>query len=162
MGARQSEVQHKAAVPPRPIPTRVWAQPPHPVPPGNQNWETTGRKPAVAAPARPAQPKPTNPVGPKPAPNAGNRQTAPVCYRCGQPGHISSNCLKGQGKSCAAATHVADKGEEDDPPEDDPEEEVPLEVPQEEDDKQGKPPLEDLDYPDNTVEGFGSEQPHYQ
>ena len=31
MGAHQSEVQHRAAVPPRPIPTRVWAQPPCPV-----------------------------------------------------------------------------------------------------------------------------------
>ena len=40
--------------------------------------------------------------------------------------------------------------------------EVPLEVPQEEDDEQGEPPLEDMDYPDNAVEGFGSEQPHYE
>ena len=58
--------------------------------------------------------------------------------------------------------HVADKREEDDLPEDHPEEEVPLEVPQEEDDEQGKPPLEDMDYPDDAVKGFGSEQPHYQ
>ena len=57
---------------------------------------------------------------------------------------------------------MADEGEEDDPPEDDPEEEVPLKVPQEEDDEQGKPLLEDLDYPDDAIEGFGSEQPHYQ
>ena len=57
---------------------------------------------------------------------------------------------------------MADKGEEDDPPEDHPEEEVPLQVPQEEDNKQGEPPLKDLDYPDDAVEGFGSEQPHYQ
>ena len=78
MGARQSEVQHRAAVPPRPIPTRVWAQPPRPVPPGNRNRETAGCKPAVAVPARLAPPKPTNPVSSKPAPNAGNRQTTPV------------------------------------------------------------------------------------
>ena len=57
---------------------------------------------------------------------------------------------------------MADEGEEDHLPEDHPEEEVPLEVPQEEDDEQGEPPLEDLDYPDNTVKGFGSKQPHYQ
>ena len=57
--------------------------------------------------------------------------------------------------------HVADKGEEDDLPEDHPKE-VLLEVPQEEDDKQGKPLLEDLDYPNDAIEGFGSEQPHYQ
>ena len=113
-------------------------------------------------PARPAPPKPTNPVGPKPAPNAGNRQTAPVCYRCGQPGHISSNCPQGQGKPRTAAVRVADEGEEDDLPEDHPEEEVLLEVPQEEGDEQGEPPLEGLDYPDDAVEGFESEQPHYQ
>ena len=35
MGARQSEVQHRAAVPPRPIPARIWAQPTWPVP----TWE---------------------------------------------------------------------------------------------------------------------------
>ena len=80
MGAHQSEVQHRVAVPPRPIPARVQAQPPCLAPPGNRNQETTGHKPAVAAPARPALPKPTNLVGPKPAPNAGNRPTAPVCY----------------------------------------------------------------------------------
>ena len=57
---------------------------------------------------------------------------------------------------------MADEGEEDDPPEDDPKEEVLLDIPQEEDDEQGEPPLKDLDYPDDTVEGFGSEQPHYQ
>ena len=85
----------------------------------------------------------------------------PVCYRCGQPGHISSNCPQGQGKPRAAAACVADDREEDDPPEDHPEEEVPLEVPQEEDDEQGEPLLEDMDYPDDAVEGFGSEQPHY-
>ena len=159
MGACQSEVQHRAVVPPRPTPTRVWAQLTHPVPAGNRNRETTGCKPAVAVPVRPAPPKPTNPVGPKPAPNAGNRQTTPVCYRCGQPSHISSNCPHGQGKPRAAAVRVADHGEEDDLPEDHPEEEVPLEVPQEEDDKQGEPPLEDLDYPDDAVEGFGSNRP---
>ena len=57
---------------------------------------------------------------------------------------------------------MANEEEEEDPPEDHPEEEVPLEVPQEEDNEQGEPPLEDLDYPDDGVEGFGSEQPHYQ
>ena len=57
---------------------------------------------------------------------------------------------------------MADEGEEDDLPEDHPEEEVPLEVPQEEDDEKGKTPLEDLDYPNDAVEGFGSKQPHYQ
>ena len=90
MGAHQSEVQHGAAVPPRPTPARVWAQPTCPVPAGNRNRETTGRKPAVAAPIRPAPLKPTNPVGPKPAPNAGNRQTTPVC-RCGQPSHCEGD-----------------------------------------------------------------------
>ena len=50
MGARQSEVQHRAAVPPRPIPARVWAQPTQLVPPGSRNWENAGRKPAVATP----------------------------------------------------------------------------------------------------------------
>ena len=162
MGARQSEVQHRAAVPPQPIPARVWAQPPHPVPPGNRNRETTGRKPAATTPARLAPPKPTNPVGSKSAHNAGNKQTTPVCYQCGQPGHISSNCPQRQGKPCAAAARMADEGEEDDPPEDDPEEEVPLEVPQEEGDKQGESPLEDLDYPDDAIEGFRSKQPHHQ
>ena len=57
---------------------------------------------------------------------------------------------------------MADEEEEEHLPEDHPEEEVLLEVPQEEDDKQGEPPLEYLDYPDDVVEGFGSEQPHYQ
>ena len=57
---------------------------------------------------------------------------------------------------------MADEGEEDDLPEDHPEEEVLLEVPQEEDDEQGEPPLEDLDYPDDAIKGFGSKQPHYQ
>ena len=80
MGARQSEVQHRAAVPPQPIPTRVWAQPTRPVPQGNRNQEADGHKPAVTAPTRPAPPKPTNPVGPRPAPNVGNSQTTPVCY----------------------------------------------------------------------------------
>ena len=55
---------------------------------------------------------------------------------------------------------VANDGEEDHPPEDHPEEEVLLEVPQEEDDEQGEPPH--MDYPDDAVEGFGSEQPYYQ
>ena len=145
MGARQSEVQHRVAVPLRPIPARVWAQLTRLIPPGNRNWETTGHKPAVAVPARPAPPKPTNPVGPKPPPNAGNRQTTPVCYRCGQPGHISSNCLQGQGKPRAAAACMTDNGGEDDLPEDHPEEEVPLEVPQEEDDEQGEPLLKDME-----------------
>ena len=54
---------------------------------------------------------------------------------------------------------MTDNGGEDDLPEDHPEEEVPLEVPQEEDDEQGKPPLEDMDYPNDAVEGFGSEHP---
>ena len=49
MGACQSKVQHRAAVPLQPIPTKVWAQPPHPVPSGNRNRKTTGRKPATAA-----------------------------------------------------------------------------------------------------------------
>ena len=57
---------------------------------------------------------------------------------------------------------MADEEEEDDPPEDHPEEEVPLQVPQEEDDKQGELPLKNLDYPNDTIEDFGSEQPHYQ
>ena len=46
---------------------------------------------------------------------------------------------------------MANDGEEDDLPEDHPEEEAPLEVPQEGDDEQSEPPLEDMDYPDNTV-----------
>ena len=57
---------------------------------------------------------------------------------------------------------MADEGEEDDLPEDHPKEEVPLEIPQEEDNELGETPLEDLDYPNDTIEGFGSEQPHYQ
>ena len=57
---------------------------------------------------------------------------------------------------------MADDREEDDLPEDHPEEEVLLEVPQEGDDEQGEPLLEDMDYPDDAVEGFGSEQPHYE
>ena len=57
---------------------------------------------------------------------------------------------------------MADNGEEDDPPEDHPEEEVPHEVPQEGDDEQGEPPLKDMDYPDDAIEGCGSEQPHYE
>ena len=63
MGAHQSEVQHRAAVPPQPIPAKVWAQPLHLVLAGNRNWETAGHKPAATAPARPAPRKPTNPVG---------------------------------------------------------------------------------------------------
>ena len=49
---------------------------------------------------------------------------------------------------------VADDGEEDDPPEDHPEEEVPLKVPQEGDDEQGEPPLEDMDYPNCKLDNL--------
>ena len=60
------------------------------------------------------------------------------------------------------AVHVADEDREDDLPEDHPEEEVPLEVPQEGDNEQGELLLEDMDYPDDAIEGFGCTQPHYQ
>ena len=75
----------------------------------------------------------------------------------------SNRFRTGSALNPSITTHVADEGEGDDLPEDHPEEEVPLEGPQEEENnEQGEPPLKDLDYPNNAIEGFGSEQPHYQ
>ena len=43
-------------------------------------------------------------------PGIAPRRAGPVCYRCGQPGHIQSNCPQPPERPHAAAAHI--EGEE--------------------------------------------------
>ena len=48
-------------------------------------------------------PKPT---GARPTLNVGHKQKEPICYGCGEPGHLSPDCPKSKGKARAAAARV--------------------------------------------------------
>jgi len=70
---------------------------------GNKNREMVGLRPSMAAPVRPAPPKsgayrseikPTTLVGYKPVASISYTPTEPVCYGCGELGHIRPNCPK--------------------------------------------------------------------
>jgi len=172
LGTRHAEVQPRPAAPQRPLPQRVRAPPPKSFPtPGNKNREMVGLRPSVATSVRPAPPKngaycsetkPTKPVGYKPVPSTSYKLTEPVCYGCGESGHIRPNCPKERDKPRVAAMRVAEEEGEGDPLEDHLKLETPEEIPLVGHNEQEGTLLDEPDYPDKPVEGLEMDESHYQ
>ena len=124
LGTRHAKVQPRPAAPQQPLPQWVRAPPKSFPTLGNKNREMVGLRPSVAVPVRLAPPKdgaycsetkPTKPVGYKPVPSTSYKPTEPVCYGCGESGHIRPNCPKERDKPRTAAMCMAEEEEEGDP-----------------------------------------------